>query len=580
MLSTVLLPFLTLVSSALAGCSFCGTPASGGEDLFFDLSTLPNKSSPAVDKNNIPYYINMPCAYVDPGLCEDGGQGNIGAAVQALGGSNCISLGVISDATTVSVSESGLNVTMNSGPNEPTKCGDKDSRNVTYQFICDKTVSPSNPPDNVVSESPACNYHVTWRTPLACPTTGGTCNKPIPPPAPPAPPCALCLPKWEPTYNMWNSTMLYFCNDSGFHDLDDAKNYGVVVYDWSNAKDIWVNQHPMNDEELLTKQAEMLFEVSPSIPGQQPRVWTYRNTIKALNWYGSVRVKLDDPAYSAWFIKFKDCPAANSTYHVPMCTYGKCSCFYHDQEQTPEYPKGDGSCKEECDCGKNPCGEYIFDHRNASFQDWFINDYMITNETLFHDPPIGLGWMDDSMRITGPTEEDKHFINDTGSSPQVMQELVDAYQDSMKKFHQKLVGMGGWTWQLTHGKGPEIRNTSTDVCVKGLRSWCQPNPPQFAQTHRYQIAKGEMSNSTVEDITAEFLLTRGPYAWLAYGWMGCSSTRQPFSEKYWHYDYGQPKGVCQETGTDTKVFRRDWDKATIEWDCNTGKGSISQQDST
>ena len=30
------------------------------------------------------------------------------------------------------------------------------------------------------------------------------------------------------------------------------------------------------------------------------------NTIKALNWYGSVREKLDDPKYASWFIKFKD----------------------------------------------------------------------------------------------------------------------------------------------------------------------------------------------------------------------------------------------------------------------------------
>ena len=34
------------------------------------------------------------------------------------------------------------------------------------------------------------------------------------------------------------------------------------------------------------------------VPGFAPRVWAYRNTIKALNWYSSVREKLDDPKYS------------------------------------------------------------------------------------------------------------------------------------------------------------------------------------------------------------------------------------------------------------------------------------------
>ena len=53
--------------------------------------------------------------------------------------------------------------------------------------------------------------------------------------------------------------------------------YGVVVYDWSNAKDIWANAHPMryhprtfypvcgtltlnlSSEELITLQAEMVY---------------------------------------------------------------------------------------------------------------------------------------------------------------------------------------------------------------------------------------------------------------------------------------------------------------------------------
>ena len=41
--------------------------------------------------------------------------------------------------------------------------------------------------------------------------------------------------------------------------------------------------------------------------------------------------------------------------------------------------------------------------------------YMISNETLFHKNPqtgepqmIGLGWLDDSMQLKGPTEEDKN----------------------------------------------------------------------------------------------------------------------------------------------------------------------------
>ena len=66
-------------------------------------------------------------------------------------------------------------------------------------------------------------------------------------------------------------------------------------------------------------------------------------------------------------------------------------------------------------------------------RDWFINDYMISNETLYHKNPvtgepqmISLGWMDDSMTMNGPTEEDSNYIADTGFTTAEMQAQVDA----------------------------------------------------------------------------------------------------------------------------------------------------------
>jgi hypothetical protein len=67
--------------------------------------------------------------------------------------------------------------------------------------------------------------------------------------------------------------MLYTCNHSGMHNATYAAQFGVVSYDWSNAKNIWAQNHPMNDEELLTKQAEMVIDLDPGITGGQPRVW-------------------------------------------------------------------------------------------------------------------------------------------------------------------------------------------------------------------------------------------------------------------------------------------------------------------
>ena len=167
------------------------------------------------------------------------------------------------------------------------------------------------------------------------------------------------LPKWQPQWSMALSTIVMPCNDSGYHSVEEASAYGLVSYDWSNAKQLWCNAKPMDDGERLVTQAEMVRNASNTT-----RIGVYRNSIKALNWFGEVREKLDDPAYSGWFIKFKDYrgPASNHSYApaVPACTFEKCSQFYHDQEQTPAHPHGDGSCVEECDCGVNPCGEYIF----------------------------------------------------------------------------------------------------------------------------------------------------------------------------------------------------------------------------
>ena len=71
--------------------------------------------------------------------------------------------------------------------------------------------------------------------------------------------------------------MLYTCNHSGFHNASYAAQFGVVSYDWSNAKQLWAQDHPMTCEESLTKQAEtVLAEMGPALPGKQPRIWVYR----------------------------------------------------------------------------------------------------------------------------------------------------------------------------------------------------------------------------------------------------------------------------------------------------------------
>ena len=67
----------------------------------------------------------------------------------------------------------------------------------------------------------------------------------------------------------------------------------------------------MNCEEMLNTQAEMVLAKDPGIPGEQPRVWVYRNTIKALNWFTSVREKLVRTATRV----SRSCLPASSKHH-------------------------------------------------------------------------------------------------------------------------------------------------------------------------------------------------------------------------------------------------------------------------
>ena len=428
---------------------------------------------------------------------------------------------------------------------------------------------------------------------------------------------------------MKRSTVLYTCNNTGMHDVSHAIKYGTVVYDWSNAKQIWANAHPMTSQELITVQAEAVLAADPGVEGYNPRVWAYRNSIKALNWYSSVRKKLDDPKYSSWFAKFKGFDdatypggagkATNGTFHVPTCDwYGtadkpaKCSGFYHDQEQTPEHAnaKGgswpdyrvDGECVDQCDCGDtNPCAEYIFDNRGGevegrNFTEWFINEYMVTNETLLHKNPttgkpqvIGLGWLDDSMTPHGPTEEDRNYIADTGSNATDMVTQVDAYKTTMTALVKKVVPMGGYWWQLMDGSGNKLaaKKSKPAMCKKTLADICKPTPDAWNKMQLYNIPKGGkgLVEKDLKQYTAEFLLTRGPYAMLGYSWYGCTGSAMagggaspdPPRATEWDVDFGEPTAACKETTSGSGIFSREWGKATVQWDCNKGEGDITMK---
>ena len=184
------------------------------------------------------------------------------------------------------------------------------------------------------------------------------------------------LPSWPVLYQLNLSTIVQPCNYSGYFNPAALSRFAVVDFDWSNAKQLWANDRPMRCEERLIEQVAMTKAANPAA-----RVFVYRNLVKALPWYTSVREKVSDPAYAGWFLKFGAPTVNGSSYHVPTCddSYSPplCSGLYHDRDQTPGHPKGDGDCALPCDCGGVPCGEYLWDHRNASLRDFLVNEFIL-----------------------------------------------------------------------------------------------------------------------------------------------------------------------------------------------------------
>lgn len=624
----------TILAGPSSGCDFCAK-SGNGIGTTFDLSSMPTTvftlhsgTRGSLTDPWLTYYATSPCGSVGSapdGMCFSGSTSD--PVAQHYTGTTpdgrygvapiCSGLGSLGakmqpDVVYAPGSPAALNITLYGGSTE--YCDGTAS--VTYAMVCDTKVPASNPPDPLVVVRGNCSFAISWRHPSICATalpadatnvtqTGCDISHPAPPAPPPAV-CEGCLPPWKPTWNMTRSTILYTCNKTGMHDVKEAVRYGVVAYDWSNAKALWANAQPMNTDEMLTAQAERVLAVDPGIKGEQPRVWVYRNKIKGLNWFGSVREKLDDARYSGWFVKFRDYqgPRSNNSYHVPACDWfgnathpPKCSGFYHDQRQTPEHPGAshsvypvDGACVNQCNCGPtNPCGEYTFDHRNASFSEWFINGLMISNLTLLHEPiPINVGWIDDEISLEGMSEGAPYptWVADTASTPGEMQDHVDSFRRNVARLQKAIVRHGGFYWQMITGRGPLVRpkpagtyrkkqpyNVTPAKCASTLRQhYCTPTPDAWRSAHLYEVWPTDPGIG--EQAVAEFLLTRGDFAWIGYSWTGCESKKHFPRPMEWDADYGgKANGPCVESGH-PGVFVREYPKATVKWDCNRGMGEV------
>jgi hypothetical protein len=339
----------------------------------------------------------------------------------------------------------------------------------------------------------------------------------------------------------------------------------------------------MSCEEKLVEQAARLKAARPGV-----RVMGYRNIVKALPWFTAVRERLDDPATSGWFIPFD---AANTTpYHVPPCDDNfsppRCSKLYHDLEQTPGFPHGDGVCPGPCDCGTQPCGEYLYDYTHADtngLADWIVNEVVLGKNGLGNANLSGMflddEWYNTSMfgphecsgsPVGGPTEEDPHCLEDTGHANDAAYTTVmtDAWCAVRRRAEAAAIAAGGWFWQMFSLFSTPVQA----ACAATLRAECAAgaNSTFYNATTMHSLTGDHATLPNLAQDLATFLLLRGPYAFLGFGWSGCGAAAV-FPEELGR-DYGEPTGFCSET--QTGVFERDWTHATVRMDCNAYVGTV------
>ena len=410
-------------------------------------------------------------------------------------------------------------------------------------------------------------------------------------------------PTWAPTWDMSRSTIIMPCNITGWFSPGFSAKYGVVDVDWSNAKYLWERSRPMDNSARLLDQAAQIKAINPNT-----RVWVYRNLVHAGSWFKEVAEKIKDPRYAGWFVKFRHGGAVdlgNNTWHVPPCTGAVCSQLYHSQDQSPETAQ---DCSGLCDCNGVPCGEYLFDHRNASLREWIVQEHVMGSLGMgnpnvsgfyFDDHWGGAGYEWSTLDImkrqpvpynmsacaTGPSELNQFCLLDTGLTAEDVKDMLVAWRETLAAAMRAVHAAGGWVWQMFNVNNATA--TTGSSCTAQYRSACAAGSAEQALTTLYTLAIGRHSPGNPvdpESDVAKFLLLRGPHAYLGTGWVGCVGGwfKPPqYNESYtrpkaFDIDYGMPSDlVCKESAPG--VFSREWTKARVQHDCNTGKSTLEMK---
>lgn len=208
--------------------------------------------------------------------------------------------------------------------------------------------------------------------------------------------------------------------------------------------------------------------------------------------------------------------------------------------------------------------------------------------THSHSPtPRSYEDVDDDWSNGSPSEMDSHAVEDMGLSPQEVQDITNAYTALTEQFYARVLTSGKWIWDqfLTHDPYAPLNGdcpqpwVKKETCATDLRSLCNATAAPQQRALLYGMSPGSCTGTDPSHLTmvdediANFLLVRGPYAYIGTGWSGCGKVFEYPAQ--FNTDVGDATGICAETAPGSNVFERDYTRVKVQMDCNSFTPTIT-----
>ena len=169
----------------------------------------------------------------------------------------------------------------------------------------------------------------------------------------------------------------------------------------------------------------------------------------------------------------------------------------------------------------------------------------------------------------GPTEVNGFCIEDMGLSAADVREIWLNWNATMQAVFHAVVNKQGYVYQMFNTNAGRDLVHPQAQCAAWLRAACSPGSAAYTQPLLFQYSNETKRPlpSASQDM-AQFLLVRGPYAWIGYSWDGCYPNVATYEvPELLNMDVGEPLEMCHESSPG--VFSRRWSRVTVALDCNS-----------